>query len=78
MADHPKMVPGSVVRFLLDCSGSTTLTEIRKRQSFRLSMMLQNGSPRALRLSEMYDRHEISGDQLLEMVWDGRGINPQK
>lgn len=61
-------IPDSVVHFLVESLGKTTWTATRNRQAFRLVMMLQNQSPRALRLSAMFDRGEIGGERLLEMI----------
>lgn len=61
--------PDSVVYFLAECAGKlTSLPDSQQRQAHRLVMMLRNKSPKALRLAEMFDRGEISGNQLLEMM----------
>lgn len=43
--------------------------ETRKRPVHRFLMFLLNGSPKAVQACEMYDRGEISGAEMLEMMW---------
>lgn len=62
--------PDSVIRFLDECVGKmATLPATQQRQAYRLVMRLRNGSQKALRLARMFDRGEISGDQLLELAY---------
>lgn len=62
-------VPKSVIHFAeryaerLECGDET-----RKQPLHRFLMLLRNGSPKAIQACEMYDRGEISGVEMLEMV----------
>lgn len=61
--------PDSVINFLAKCAGVfTSFPEFRQRQAFRLAVMLRNKSPKALRMAIRFDRGEISGGQLLELM----------
>lgn len=47
---------------------SVALFEMRKRQLYNMLMRIRNGSAVAVRLCEMFDRGEIGGDRLLDLL----------
>lgn len=50
------------------CKIEGGLTETQRKSTVRFLILLLNDSPKALRLAKMFDRGEISGDTLLELV----------
>lgn len=69
MEGHQVMVPGSVIRFMMDnLNLGDQLPGKRRDKLFRLAIKLRNGSPSALRLAEQFDRGEIDGGKMLEMA----------
>lgn len=75
MDAHQVKVPDSVIRFMMDnINLGDQLSEDRRDKVFRLSIKLRNESPSAIRLAESFDRGEISGKQLLDMMGTGRPL----
>lgn len=44
------------------------MTETQRKSTVRFLILLLNDSPKALRLAKMFDRGEIDGDTLLELI----------
>lgn len=67
MGPRDAIIPGSVVRFMMDNVNLGDQLPGRQRDKlFRLAIKLRNGVPSAVRLAEQYDRGEIDGEQMLE------------
>jgi|GEM_PF-5746678 len=69
-APDESYAPLSVIHFMsgLIAAGLDSLRPDRANQLYRLAFRLQNGSPGALKCAWAYDRGEISGEQLLELM----------
>lgn len=66
MGPREAMIPGSVVRFIMDhVNLGDQLPERQRKMLWRLTIKLRNGVPSAVRLAEQFDRGEIDGDRLL-------------
>lgn len=69
---QPKQLQGSDGGVAMDgiqvSAMSAALYEMRKRQLHNMLFRIRNGSAVAVRLCEMFDRGEIGGDRLLELL----------
>lgn len=69
MGPREVMIPGSVVRFLMDnVNLGDQLPERQRKKLWRLTIKLRNGVPSAVRLAEQFDQGKIDGAQMLELA----------